>query len=243
MADRLNLTNKVVTGGKFVATTGRKISVKESLLNVQASVATMDNADMSNYIMSILNDNVITPSEKTSLNTRWSSIRSSYYRLVANMEDAFGVESIPDIDDLRLMYSSLESQMSKIFDDMNTESKDIPTSFKANLEGFVTEITRLANDFSSALYEYTKYDVVLTTSKTEYEDDDTIRVEATLYYNGNEYTGGYRDINIEWFSSVDGIDLNQYKNGNIIEFSGSILTGSLTIDCAMELPIATPLPF
>ena len=239
MADRLNLTNKVVTGGKFVATSGRKISIKESLNNVQASVATMDNADIANYILSILNDNVITPMEKTSLKTRWANIRSTYYRLVSDIEDAFGNEQDSVLDELRLTYSTLESQMSKILDDMNSESRDIPSNFKSNLEGFVSEITKLANEFSSALYEYNKYEITLTSNKTSYNDTDTVVVEATLLYQNEEYTGSYEDLQIEWYSNIDGFDLNQYKTGNRIEFSGSLLTGSLTIECSMILPIAT----
>lgn len=238
MAERLNLTNKVVTGGRFVATSGKRISAKEYLNNLQASVESIENADMSNYIMSILNDNVLTPVEKISLKSRWSYIRSSYYRLVTNIEDAFGDTQESELDELRVKYSELETQISKLFDDMNSNST-VPSSFQTSLEEFVSEISELSSVFSNALFEYTKYEIQLSCNKSSFNDDDTVVVTATLYYDGTEYSGGYDKLSVEWSTNLPDFSASEHSDKNVLSFPASLFTGNLTVDCSMELPIST----
>lgn len=238
MASVTNLQNSVVTGGKFVAISSNSLSMRERLRNLQTSVSSSLSEIDLEAIRGIVEDNVITPIEKKSLKDRWDSISSGYLRLLANISDAFGSSELQSLEGIQIVYERLYSKMERILADLSTET-NVEDDFEADIQEFITRYSDISQLYSRAIFDIQKYAVVLFPDKTSYEDGDTVNVTAILMYNGIQKEIDYSTAGLVW--NVEGVpEASCTKRNNVLTFPASAFTGSVRIDCSMEIPISTP---
>lgn len=122
MARRTDLSNNIVTAGKFIERGGRSVSITEKLSRLSTIMNSANNNVSKNEIMKITSDNIITPLEKQSLKTEWDYIKSGFSSITSTIS-SMGQLNSEEYNDLKISYDNLEAIMESILADMNKSTE------------------------------------------------------------------------------------------------------------------------
>lgn len=239
MSNRITLQNDVVTAKKFVQIGTDSISAKKRLASALTSYAELNNRFNIKEVESMLNDKILSPSEKVSLKSRWETMESSYIRIYNTLE-AEGLLDLEGMDELRIAYSNLASMLQNVFADMNSSSS-APEGLQPAIEEFNMRFNFISQTYSALAYKIQSYSLRLETSDYFLEWGKPATITAKLYKGADEYKGEEEDnifSTLSWRGQGLKNAVDTYVSGRTLVVPYEDFEQTFYVSATVNLPIA-----
>lgn len=211
MANRVNLTDSVVTARKYVSIENKAEQITSKLRFLSNKVGTLNNNNQINVINRIFSDNVITPEEKIALRAEMDHIDSAFNSTTASVK-SMELENSAEYLSYKQQYETLKSKMEEILSNMD-ESTTVAEPISRYIEGYSSAADTLNSymiAFSNkALVSVSDIKLVISIANGSPTPDETVTFTAKIMKKDSK--GEFTELTQE-----------QYDTYKIIDYSGDV---------------------
>lgn len=211
MANRINLSDSVVTAGKFVATTDDSTLLTQKVKSLSNMINLNTSSNRTTVIAGMFSDNKITPDEKKTLQAELSHIEAAFTATTGSVKQ-MELENSLEYIQYKTAFNTLKSKLEPILSDMNTTS-----TVTESLDKYIQAYSSAGDTLSaymiafsnSSLASVQDYQLKVIVNNTSPTPSDTIQFTAKIYMKND--AGLYEEFTDEQYNTYKSID----SEGNV----------------------------
>ena len=211
MANRINLTNSVVTAGKFVATEDDSAVLTQKVRALSNQINLNTSSNRVSAISSIFSDNVITPEEKRSLHAELNHMEAAFTATTSSVRQ-MGLENSVEYLQYKQAFESMKSKIEPILANMSTSTtvtEPISSYVQAYTSAGVTLSAYMIAFSNSSLSSVQDFQLKVEVNTVSPTPSDVLKFTAKILMK--DETGFYKEFTEEQYNTYKVID----SEGNV----------------------------
>lgn len=211
MSSRINLSDSVVTAGKFVAATDDTTLLTQKVRTLSNQINLNTSSNRTTVISGMFGDNKITPDEKKTLQAELNHIEAAFTATTGSVKQMELENSIEYLE-YKAAFNTLKSKLEPLLENLNTTTT-VTESLEKYIQAYSSKGDALASYMiafsNSSLASVQDYQLKVTANNVSPTPSDTILFTAQIYMKND--AGLYEEFTDEQYNTYKSTD----SDGNV----------------------------